>query len=94
MMENGLAVVENPSQLFLNQREEEMTGPVSGAIAVTMEGSRPFLVEVQVFFLFIVSCEFLISGNDHRLEPTLSVISLSHKYLSCLCQVAQLTRVF
>lgn len=47
MVENGLVAVDNPSKLFLNQRMETMHFPASGAIAVTMEGSRPFLVEIQ-----------------------------------------------
>ena len=52
MAKNGMVAVENPSQLFLDMREEERNG-FSGAIAVTMEGSRPFLVEIQVN---LVSC--------------------------------------
>jgi DNA repair protein RadA/Sms len=44
MTELGLKEVSNPSAIFLSRHEE----PVSGsAIMVTMEGSRPLLVEVQ-----------------------------------------------
>ena len=44
MGEGGLSEVVNPSALFLNEREE----PVSGtAIFAGMEGSRPLLVEIQ-----------------------------------------------
>lgn len=45
MADRGLREVKNPSEMLLSQnREEEMSGI---AIGVTMEGVRPFLVEVQ-----------------------------------------------
>ncbi|HOG46122.1 MAG TPA: DNA repair protein RadA [Anaerolineae bacterium] len=44
MSEGGLAEVTNPSQVFLSERLETAPG---SAIAVTMEGTRPILVEVQ-----------------------------------------------
>ena len=44
MAENGLRPVSNPSELLLSQRDE----PVSGvAVACTVEGMRPMLVETQ-----------------------------------------------
>lgn len=45
MVERGLREVKNPSEMFLSEnREEEMSGI---AIGVTVEGVRPFMVEVQ-----------------------------------------------
>ena len=44
MIESGLNVVKNPSELFLSERMVNASG---SAIAVTMEGTRPILVEVQ-----------------------------------------------
>lgn len=44
MRENGLAEVPNPSEVFLAERMVNVPG---SAIAVTMEGTRPLLVEVQ-----------------------------------------------
>jgi DNA repair protein RadA/Sms len=44
MTELGLKEVSNPSAIFLSRHEEEVSG---SAIMVTMEGSRPLLVEVQ-----------------------------------------------
>ncbi len=44
MGERGLAEVPNPSEAFLAERLPNASG---SAIAVTMEGSRPLLVEVQ-----------------------------------------------
>ncbi len=44
MLEDGLAEVTNPSEAFLAER---MVNAAGSAIAVTMEGTRPLLVEVQ-----------------------------------------------
>lgn len=44
MRENGLIEVENPSELFLSEREKAIPGSV---VTATIEGSRPILIEVQ-----------------------------------------------
>jgi DNA repair protein RadA/Sms len=44
MVEHGLSEVSNPSEAFLAER---MVNAAGSAIAVTMEGTRPLLVEVQ-----------------------------------------------
>jgi len=44
MCEQGLVEVPNPSEVFLEERLKHATG---SAVAVTMEGTRPILVEVQ-----------------------------------------------
>jgi DNA repair protein RadA/Sms len=44
MGESGLTEVSNPSQAFLSERLASATG---SAVAVTMEGTRPLLVEIQ-----------------------------------------------
>ncbi|NIP99344.1 MAG: DNA repair protein RadA [Nitrospinaceae bacterium] len=44
MIHEGLRPVDNPSEIFLDERPEDTTGSV---IVATLEGSRPFLVEVQ-----------------------------------------------
>jgi len=44
MTGNGLRVVANPSELLIAQREEALSG---AAIAATLEGLRPLLIEVQ-----------------------------------------------
>lgn len=44
MREEGLIEVENPSEMFLAERMVNVAG---SAIAVTMEGTRPLLVEIQ-----------------------------------------------
>ena len=44
MHENGLAEVKNPSELFLSDREKNISG---SAITASVEGTRPILLEVQ-----------------------------------------------
>lgn len=44
MVESGLIEVANPSEAFLS---EHATGATGSAVAVTMEGTRPILVEIQ-----------------------------------------------
>jgi DNA repair protein RadA/Sms len=44
MAQHGLVEVDNPSQVFLAEHRRDTTG---SAVAVTMEGTRPLLVEVQ-----------------------------------------------
>lgn len=44
MLGNGLRQVSNPSELLITQREELLSGI---AIAATIEGQRPMLIEVQ-----------------------------------------------
>jgi len=44
MKEKGLIEVKNPSEQFLEGRKENAMG---SAITVAMEGTRPFLIEVQ-----------------------------------------------
>jgi len=44
MGDAGLAEVRNPSQVFLEERVEHGAG---SAVAVTLEGTRPILVEIQ-----------------------------------------------
>ncbi len=44
MTESGLQCVENPSVMFINQHDEPLSGI---AIAATVDGIRPFLIETQ-----------------------------------------------
>lgn len=44
MQSEGLRQVENPSEILLSEREEQLSGT---AIAATLEGLRPIMVEVQ-----------------------------------------------
>lgn len=44
MRSNGMRSVENPSELLLSQNEDDLSGI---AVAASMEGMRPLLIEVQ-----------------------------------------------
>jgi len=44
MTDAGLSEVSNPSEILISHKEEELSGT---AIATTMEGMRPLLVEIQ-----------------------------------------------
>jgi DNA repair protein RadA/Sms len=44
MQESGLKEVDNPSQLFLSERPDNVPGSV---VTVSLEGTRPLLVEIQ-----------------------------------------------
>ena len=44
MQDTGLAEISNPSAVFLSEREAQSAGSI---VAVTLEGSRPLLVELQ-----------------------------------------------
>jgi DNA repair protein RadA/Sms len=44
MVESGLKEINNPSELFINQHEEPLSGI---SIAATVDGLRPFLIETQ-----------------------------------------------
>ncbi len=44
MKHDGLAQVLNPSEIFLSEREKEITGSV---VTASIEGTRPVLLEVQ-----------------------------------------------
>ena len=44
MLESGLREVANPSEMFINQHDEALSGI---SIAATIDGIRPFLIETQ-----------------------------------------------
>ena len=44
MQGSGLREVSNPSEILISKKEEELSG---NAVAVTMEGMRPLLIEIQ-----------------------------------------------
>jgi DNA repair protein RadA/Sms len=44
MADSGLREVDNPSEIFLSEKYEEMAGSI---VTASMEGTRPLLVEIQ-----------------------------------------------
>ncbi|MDP4150205.1 MAG: DNA repair protein RadA [Bacteroidota bacterium] len=74
MTASGMRGVSNPSELFLTQKEERLSGT---AIAATMEGMRPLLIEVQALVTPSVygTPQRTVSGLDlRRLQLLLAVL--------------------
>ena len=73
MTELGLREVSNPSAIFLSRHESAVAG---SAIMVTVEGSRPLLVEVQA-----------LVDESHLGNPRRVTVGLEHNRLSMLLAV-------
>jgi DNA repair protein RadA/Sms len=74
MSEGGMQVVRNPSEILITQKDEQLSGI---AIAATMEGLRPLLVEVQALVTASVygTPQRTVSGFDlRRLQLLLAVL--------------------
>lgn len=73
MTEKGLRDVSNPSAIFLSQHEKAVSGSV---VMVTLEGSRPLLVEVQA-----------LVDESHLSNPRRVTTGLEHNRLAMLLAV-------
>ncbi len=73
MTELGLKEVSNPSAIFLSRHEQEVSGSV---VMVTVEGSRPLLVEVQA-----------LVDESHLNNPRRVTVGLEHNRLAMLLAV-------
>ncbi|MFA5531284.1 MAG: DNA repair protein RadA [Thiohalomonadaceae bacterium] len=73
MTEKGLKEVNNPSAIFLSRHEEEVPGSV---VMVTLEGSRPLLVEVQA-----------LVDESHLSNPRRVTLGLEQNRLAMLLAV-------
>jgi len=73
MTEVGLKEVNNPSAIFLSRHEQEVSG---SAVMVTVEGSRPLLVEVQA-----------LVDESHLNNPRRVTVGLEHNRLAMLLAV-------
>jgi DNA repair protein RadA/Sms len=74
MTEQGMRGVSNPSELFITQKEEQLSGI---AIAATIEGMRPLLLEVQALVTPSVygNPQRTVSGLDlRRMQLLLAVL--------------------
>jgi DNA repair protein RadA/Sms len=74
MTEGGMTSVENPSQLFLSERQNNAPGSV---VVATVEGARPLLVEVQALCApsYFTSPRRTVTGADfNRVLVVLAVI--------------------
>lgn len=65
MHQDGLAEVKNPSEMFL---EERLSGASGSAVVVSMEGTRPILVELQALMTPTMygNAKRTSSGLDHN----------------------------
>ncbi len=81
MVQRGLKEVKNPSEMLLSEnRDEEMSGI---AIGVTMEGIRPFIVEVQALVSSAAygTPQRSVTGFDQRrLNMLLAVLEKRAKF--------------
>jgi DNA repair protein RadA/Sms len=74
MTENGMRGVNNPSELLITQKEEQLSGI---AIAATIEGLRPLLIEIQALVTPSVygTPQRTVTGMDlRRLQLLLAVL--------------------
>ena len=74
MTGEGMRVVSNPSEILITQREEQLSG---SAIAASLEGMRPLLIEVQALVTQSVygTPQRTVSGFDlRRLQLLLAVL--------------------
>jgi DNA repair protein RadA/Sms len=74
MKEEGMQEVNNPEQLFLTKREESVP---DSALVVVMEGTRPFLIEIQALVVYskFPMPKRIASGIDgRRVELILAVL--------------------
>ncbi len=74
MVAQGMRAVSNPSEILLSQHEEALSGI---AIAATMEGMRPLMIEVQALVTTAVygTPQRTVSGLDpRRLQLLLAVL--------------------
>lgn len=74
MAENGLREIHNPSEILISQKDEVLSGT---AIAATMEGARPLLIETQALVTPAVygSPQRTVTGFDlRRLQLLLAVL--------------------
>ncbi|MEO7718396.1 MAG: DNA repair protein RadA [Capsulimonas sp.] len=74
MREEGLAQVANPSEMFLSERSERVTG---SCVSPIVEGTRPLLVEVQALCApsYLASPRRTFSGVDsNRVNLILAVL--------------------
>jgi DNA repair protein RadA/Sms len=74
MTGEGIRIVSNPSEILIAQREEQLSG---SAIAATLEGLRPLLIEVQALVTQSVygTPQRTVTGFDlRRLQLLLAVL--------------------
>lgn len=75
MKDTGLIPVDNPSEFFLSERKKHVAG---STVAVSMEGTRPFLIEVQA----------LVTQSSYG-NPQRTANGIDHRRLAMLVAVLE-----
>lgn len=60
MSQLGLQAVSNPSEMFLSEQQSDSEVLAGLAVAAMMDGSRTFLIEIQVVPSFSFSVSFFL----------------------------------
>ncbi len=76
MTQDGLREITNPSQMFLAERS---AGTPGSAVAVTMEGTRPILVEVQALTATTASAQPRRTANGFDMNRMLMLLAVLGK---------------
>ncbi len=76
MTQTGMSEVLNPSQVFLAERS---AGTPGSAVAVTMEGTRPILVEVQALTANTASAQPRRTANGFDMNRLLMLVAVLSK---------------
>jgi DNA repair protein RadA/Sms len=76
MTQTGLKEITNPSQMFLAERS---AGTPGSAVAVTMEGTRPILVEVQALTATTASAQPRRTANGFDMNRMLMLLAVLSK---------------
>lgn len=76
MTQHGMREILNPSQVFLAERS---AGTPGSAVAVTMEGTRPILVEVQALTANTASAQPRRTANGFDMNRLLMLIAVLSK---------------
>jgi DNA repair protein RadA/Sms len=76
MTQTGLGEITNPSQMFLAERSAHTPG---STVAVTMEGTRPILVEVQALTATTASAQPRRTANGFDMNRMLMLLAVLSK---------------
>lgn len=60
MSQSGLQAVSNPSEMFLSEQQSDSEFLAGLAVTVIMDGSRAFLIEIQVCLYAIICFGYLL----------------------------------
>lgn len=88
MSATGLHAVSNPSEMFLSEQQSDSDFLAGLAVAIIMDGSRTFLIEIQVFCvsnqLSAQSKTQILATKKKHFDATLRLFSTNGNQLSFL----------